>query len=333
MEHDANTVGKQQCDNCLNCGEILTGKYCSKCGQESKTYRITVGRLALEFFKEAIDLDSRFFKSIKPLFLELGKLTQYFLAGKRRSFISPIQLYVFSSFLFFFTLNLPGIQNNKINFGSEDKTDSVQNAAQSTLNKSVLQEQKKIGKDNLGMEVNFGDFDVDTEAEYDSLQRSLDGAQRDSWFKQVLKKRALRLQENSKKDKIAYARLVSENFGKNLPTVVFLLIPLLALLLKILYRKSNYFYVEHLIFSVHIYSFAFLACSVAFILEWIGIQSSLLDLFPYIIIVVYSFIALRRVYGNGILKTTFKLLLLLFSFGTCLTVGLVINVFIVFLML
>jgi hypothetical protein len=115
--------------------------------------------------------------------------------------------------------------------------------------------------------------------------------------------------------------------------VVFLLIPLLALLLKILYRKSNYFYVEHLIFSVHIYSFAFLACSVAFILEWIGIQSSLLDLFPYIIIVVYSFIALRRVYGNGILKTTFKLLLLLFSFGTCLTVGLVINVFIVFLML
>ena len=54
----------------------------------------------------------------------------------------------------------------------------------------------------------------------------------------------------------------SDNFGSfvlgNSLWIILLMMPFLALLLKILYIRHDYYYVEHLVFSFHTHSFTFL---------------------------------------------------------------------------
>ena len=94
----------------------------------------------------------------------------------------------------------------------------------------------------------------------------------------------------------------------------FLLLPLLALLLKGLYRKR--YYAEHLVFGMHFHAFAlFPAVAIAVLFEtlslatggWIarGAQGIWTLVLP-----AYLGIALHRVYGGGIVRTLVKLALL-----------------------
>lgn len=46
--------------------------------------------------------------------------------------------------------------------------------------------------------------------------------------------------------------------GKKLTKVMFFMIPVFALFLKLVYRRSRKYYTEHLIFSLHFHSFYFL---------------------------------------------------------------------------
>lgn len=79
--------------------------------------------------------------------------------------------------------------------------------------------------------------------------------------------------------------------------LMFLLMPYLAMLLGLFYRKKKRYYVEHLIFSFHFHSFYFLLQLIALIATW------LVDGFPYgtvvlLITAVYFYFALLKMYEN-----------------------------------
>jgi len=101
---------------------------------------------------------------------------------------------------------------------------------------------------------------------------------------------------------------------------MFFLLPIFALLLKLLYRSTQRLYVEHLIFSLHFYTFIFLLLTVVTLIDQEFINSA-----SPLIILGYLFIALKSVYGQGWLKTLGKLGLLSVSYFTVLILVLMIT--------
>jgi hypothetical protein len=106
-----------------------------------------------------------------------------------------------------------------------------------------------------------------------------------------------------------------------LPQMMFLLLPLFALLLKFCYLFSPFHYLQHLVFSLHFHSFAYLLYLVGELVKsWLhpdGIGGPLTLAF-----IIYLPLALRRTYGSSLAGAAGKslfilsvdLVLLLFGF-------------------
>jgi hypothetical protein len=85
------------------------------------------------------------------------------------------------------------------------------------------------------------------------------------------------------------------------PHMVFLLLPLFALILKLLYIRRSRYYAEHFVFALHVHAFVFTMFTVMFVLPWDWINGLFL-----LWIVLYVWLALRHVYRQGWVRTTAK---------------------------
>ena len=95
----------------------------------------------------------------------------------------------------------------------------------------------------------------------------------------------------------------------NLPRVFFLLLPVFALFLKLLYRQDSY-YLDHLVFALHYHAFAFLDFTFLLLLlrPWVpALMAWPLGMLCFVWLLAYLPVALRRVYGGSRLATLGKL--------------------------
>jgi hypothetical protein len=96
----------------------------------------------------------------------------------------------------------------------------------------------------------------------------------------------------------------------------YLLLPVAALLLKILYWRRKKLYIEHLIFSLHVHAFIFSLLILTVILDYRIVIWGVI-LWSH----VYLYLAIKNYYSQGYVKTFFKMALLLFSYGLTLIVA------------
>jgi hypothetical protein len=104
------------------------------------------------------------------------------------------------------------------------------------------------------------------------------------------------------------------------PQILFVSLPFVALVLKLLYlRQKKFYYVSHAIFTIHLYIFVFIAMLFEIgiqqldklgDLSWISIVNNLLTL----VILFYLYKAMRNFYEQRRFKTIVKYVLFLFSF-------------------
>ncbi|MEP0985835.1 DUF3667 domain-containing protein [Ekhidna sp.] len=111
------------------------------------------------------------------------------------------------------------------------------------------------------------------------------------------------------------AEFLDSYFNVWFPRLFFLLLPLFALFLYMLFRKPGRFYLTHFIFSVHLHAFIFVLLTIMVVLiDYIFPTSVFLSQWSLIITVflleLYLLIALKKVYEQRWLTTTFKLILL-----------------------
>jgi hypothetical protein len=99
-----------------------------------------------------------------------------------------------------------------------------------------------------------------------------------------------------------------------IPRTMFVLVPLFAFFLKLIYLRRQRFYVEHFVFSLHVHAFAFLMFTPLLFLRGGPVPTLIMLWMP-----LYVFLAMKRVYGQGVLRTGVKFALL--STGYLLTVG------------
>lgn len=122
------------------------------------------------------------------------------------------------------------------------------------------------------------------------------------WFMELIR----RAQENP--------GWVSDRFSRRLPWIFFIVMPVFAGVLRLLYRKREPFYVPHLIFTLHAYAAGFLMFAFG-----LGIGALLgLGIFLNVAIlgmVCHLYWSLRRVYCQGRLLMLVKLCSLLLVHG------------------
>jgi len=327
---------------CLNCGTELLDRFCGNCGQDSQEFKLSVWRLFGQFFDSITEFDSKFFRSIIPLFFRPGYLTKQFLAGKRKSFLNPIQMYVFCSFIFFLTVSLVADDtiDNEINFTS-DKSDS-KNLVSFQLGEDSAgldKEQIEVIKESAGeakkdksikneLSIKWYDSKAKTAREYDSLQMNLSSSARDGFVKSLLVRKSMSLEHKYKNNTSGFILALIQNFKENLPNLTFFLLPFFALLLMLLYVRRRFFYVEHLLFSVHVHCFIFSFTTIWLLLDFfIPMHESIKGAFIWIIF-GYLFVAMKRMYEQSWRKTFAKLVMFSFMYLILLIFGIVANLLI-----
>lgn len=325
---------------CLNCGTETTGRYCPACGQENIEPKQSVWHLVSHFFSDITHFDGKFFITVKDLLAKPGFLSREYMLGRRVRYLDPIRMYIFTSAIFFLIFfSIFNVQHMGI--GGEIQAE-IQNdpelqsllvkAATTADSLKILREYKTLGhsfvklypdsaaKGKAGqLEVGKGTFS--SIKAYDSAQKTLPASKRDSWLRKRYNIRKIELDERYQKQGNGLFRDLIANFMHNSPKLLFISLPLFALLLKLLYfSRKQFYYVDHGIFSIHLYIFTFLI-----LLAYFGIKELYVDtgwnFLQWVIaaVLIYPFFyyykAMRRFYGQGSGKTIFKYsLLLILSF-------------------
>jgi len=117
------------------------------------------------------------------------------------------------------------------------------------------------------------------------------------------------------------AALQARFLSDNLPRLMFVLLPIFALLLKIVYARRLYF--DHLIFSLHLHSAAYMILAMMLPLEELANRYVVLMILQIVLLVyfvAYFVIAVRRVYQSGWLAAALKSVVVLFAYVTVVSV-------------
>ena len=353
-------------NNCLNCDTVLYGRFCHICGQENIEPKESFWHLVTHFIYDITHFDGKFFSSVKYLLLKPGFLSRQYIIGKRISYLNPIRMYVFVSaffFLFFFSIVNPSLTIEKketekqtykeVKSGIEGKIADLEENIKDKENpeyarkimenqlKFLLVDRQTLMKDTVHLsELNY--FKVKElsvlfsqygdKAHYDSVQNALPKKDRDGWLQRMTIRKTLQLQARYSNDSKELFNALFEKFRHTFPQLLWVTLPLFALLLKLLYiRRKKFYYVDHIIYSVHLY------CAM-FILLFIVLQISILEkwhylnwlryfTFPLVIYIIwYQYKSMRNFYEQSRLKTISKYLLLLMMSSMVMTL-----LFVVFL--
>lgn len=234
---------------CLNCGTRLESEdlFCPHCGQkylerQDLSFRHLIGESFLDYFH----FDSKFFRTIFPLIFKPGQLTLEFIQGKRKTYVSPFRLFLVISIIYF--LLLP--------FGREPEPEDVKNGKSDTAGLHLSK--KTPGFRDIRF--TYNNMPV-SKAGQDSVKKEIDSLGLTVYINKKFPKEGSMFRFLTKQ---AYKIMIGS--GQSITTViehtaskmVFLLIPVVALLLKLLYIRRKRLYFEHLIFSLHAHAFIFL---------------------------------------------------------------------------
>ena len=111
---------------------------------------------------------------------------------------------------------------------------------------------------------------------------------------------------------------VGHAFIHDFPRVMFVLMPLFGVLTWALYRKVRPFYVAHLYYSIHCHALVFLILTLTIPLLLAGGVFAAAARTAPVAILVYHYVALRRVFGGTRLETAWKGTTIWFAYGALL---------------
>lgn len=99
---------------------------------------------------------------------------------------------------------------------------------------------------------------------------------------------------------------VAHLLNKQMPRLMFLLMPAFGLLTLAFYRRDHRYYVPHLYYAVHLHAFLFLMLSVVTLLGLTGRYGKVAGSVLFFAFIPYHYVALRRFFGESWGKTAWK---------------------------
>jgi hypothetical protein len=319
---------------CRNCGSELQpgANFCNFCGQKNTDGRLTFAEMVHEFFAALFNLDGKIFRTLQALAVP-GKLTSEYFQGRQVSYYHPLRLFIVAGALFV-ALFSTGIGADDKNFwdGSwqknlrkyheheqERRLAIIQDSLTGQFPQPVAREamdslvgrfagNRPLGKaDTLELPMNLELFNGDSiplkVAEADLFTLSEDSLAAKYGVKDFFSKlffvQGLRIWKSGKSF-FAY-------LSGNVLWMMFVMMPLLALVLKLLYLRSGFLFYEHLVFSFHTHSLLFILFSI--LLAFRKMLSEGIWLPALLAVALYLLFSMKRFYGQPWGKTILKFIL------------------------
>lgn len=319
-------------------------KFCPYCGQQAKE-ELTVKVLFYNTISNYFSFDARFFKSFFPLLFKPGYLASRFLEGKRLLYLHPAQMYLFITVVFFFlfsfiqrkqvqsldeslakTLTQEKVTDTITDDFVRDSINAIKLAeakAKDSIDRAEVREALEKNKFIHGFSdakidslVNSKDFRKNDGVDFSFDEKSIDsliaigapdaviykemGMDDDAGvFNRRLYAQALKFYKSRQGGSILQA------FYDTIPIAMFFLLPIFALILKLLYRKRGR-YANHLVFSFYYFSFLFTVFSIIIGVNFIWDIPDWIDLLIALSTFFYLCKALKRFYQQGLFVSFLK---------------------------
>ncbi len=330
---------------CTNCGKELPQQenFCPECGQENDNKRLTFGNLMFELIQGFMSVDSRLTQSLPALLFRPGLLSKEYIRGRRQRYLDPIRMFITITVLYFLIAS----------FGSEDPKKEIDKLVAADSTGIIdLETDSLVVIENSPLSYRI--TDKKSAALLDSSEFISKGEQLeldDYHYKDIkaMVKRghtntieimdSLNI-ENTFWNRFYYGEVIKfaqSDFNKfkdyitsKLPWIIFCLIPIFAFVLKLLYLRRKFLYIDHLIFSFHLYSFLFLTLILQTILEQFVDYD--FDGWWFLIITVYTIFSFRNFYDQSYMKTIVKMFALLFLYSIAALFSLIFIMLIMFLL-
>lgn len=279
---------KEETIICPNCGFAATKNYCAQCGQETHLHKETFLGMLTHFVGHYFHYDSKFWVTLKTLFTKPGKLTVAYWEKKRMRFIPPISLYIFVSIVFFFLF-----------FSTVGSEKTMRNSMAISAKDSVATARKIDSLETVALL-----YEKEGAAKADSLE-------------------GIRIAQKFLKTYSSSDALTSfiSNIMHFAPKVFFFLIPIMAFILTLLYRKrKERSFVDHAIFSLHIHALAFILLLPTLYevpdkdLNWLDHLFSIVSTIVPFWGLLYLIIALQNAYKSTWVRSTIYALVISVSY-------------------
>ncbi len=240
-----------------------------------------LGHLLHDLVHEIIHVDHHVFSTFWQLLRRPGLLTVDYLEGRRVRHLPPVRLYLITSFILFLGLGFMASRLSTFQKGAKGLV----------VGTSVSPETKRA---------------VDTEMAKHGVQvdpRVLQAAGAEakggtSNFDAKLNQGAQKIAKDPS--------VLLTKFFELLPKVMFVLLPIFALVLKLLYVRRNILYAAHFIFSLHVHTAAFLLFLAGMGLGYLPGLGGWNVLILAVVQPVFLALAMRRTYGQSWPKTLVK---------------------------
>ena len=176
--------------------------------------------------------------------------------------------------------------------------------------------QSAVGDDNTHWDIFGYDLRYATVEQYDSAEHSLPDSLRDGWFKHFIIRRGITIEQEYKEDRRLFVEHLLENIFHSFPKILWISLPIFAMILNILYfRHKQYYYVNHGIFTIHVYCATFIQLFLFMMIYklgkavppgWMHTITVLLNFAVFLWMMIYLYKAMRGFYGQRRAKTFLK---------------------------
>ena len=307
---------------CPNCGAPVIGPYCAACGQEHKSHRRSVRALVVEFLEEIASFDNRILRTARALLCQPGELSLAFHEGRQRRYVPALRLYLFVSLIFFLTLSATGIaiiqfelvaKPEKLVINAKGETFAITQG--NTEPEPIAAWKAKLPGPQYAINTETHFFQSlgsvhsnlppaareKLRLERLHVAQKLDKNSASAWITSHVFHTVDALQENP--------AAVNGTLTEWIPRVLFILLPIYALVMAAFYwrQRKKFYFVDHLVFSLNMHSFVFVAILFAVGLAQILPQTTVAWL-ALAAIGTYGLLAMQRFYRQNWFWTMTKFL-------------------------
>jgi hypothetical protein len=188
-------------------------------------------------------------------------------------------------------------------------------------------------QDGLDLDLTEDSVKYKSIAEYNSAQQKLPESKRDNWIDAVVKKKGIELNEKYNGDKLKIGKALIEKFENYFSRMLYISLPIFAFFIWVLYRRNkNHYFVDHVIFSIHIYCAFYILLFVAQMITTVKdfFTDQPVGVIAFIVafsLFFYLYISLKNHFNQSRSKTLLKFIIL-----NLLTLFLMLSLMIVFFM-
>lgn len=268
---------------CPNCGAPVPDAYCARCGQRYADAIPSLRRMAAEFVDDQFSLNGTLPRSVAWLVFRPGFLTREYSQGRIARYIRPFRLFLGASVLLLFALT------------SLADTDRMM----------------------ADFETRVGDpATLEEQGSWNNVQIPVDTTWGPGWVRPVLHRVAAQRDRLNALPPEESLRVVMDSLLETVPRLALVLLPIFAVMLRVLHFRRRPKYVEHFVFALHYHAMAFLLIAGA-----IAAGADLLLGVVMAWITAYLLIALRVAYSQPWALAVLKFLVIVSVYPVVLAVG------------